>query len=122
MKNKMNKQFAILIMSLALLTSGCVTWQHSAGKILASTALTVDAAMKSWAIYVVTNHPSAVKEASVKDAYGKYQLAMKAASDAYGVAATAKDQSPWLVARDALNVASTTLTALITAFQKVGVR
>jgi hypothetical protein len=95
------------------LAPGCATWQSNAGKVLASTALTVDASMKGWATYVVKNNISDHQQAPVKDAYAKYQLAMTAAQSAYGAAVANGDQSGWVQAQAALTASSTALTQLI---------
>ncbi len=119
----MKKLQTSVALAFVVALMGCATtWQSSAGKVLSSTALTVDAAMKSWAIYVVKFHPPANQEQKVKEAYEKYQVAMKAACEAYSTAIIAKDQSVWMVASSVLTAASGSLTQLITAFQGGGAK
>lgn len=82
-----------LIPLIAMLTLfvGCAifpTWKDAAGKSLATTAQTVDAAMKGWAMYVVTQNPPTNLQAKVRQAYGDYQVSFDAALKTYNVAVT----------------------------------
>src|SRR5262245_43779951 len=84
---------------------GCATtpnWQDSYGKILATTAQTVDAAMKGWAMYVVTGNPPADQQAKVKTAYQEYQAAFDVALNAYNASVALKDASLFEQAQAAL--------------------
>lgn len=101
-----------LLVVLALLPA-CTTFKGNAGKVLSSTALTVDAAMKGWASYVVLNNVPADKQMPVRVAYGQYQTAMAAARDAYVSLALNNDTNAWTVAQQALTAASSNLTKLI---------
>lgn len=102
----------VLLAILALLPA-CATFKSNAGKTLSSTALTVDAAMKGWAAYVVTANVPPDKQMPVRVAYGQYQTAMLAARDAYVTLMTANNQSVWTTAEQALTAASANLTKLI---------
>jgi hypothetical protein len=64
--------------ALALLVIGCVTTQNTAGKLLASTAITVDGVMQGWAAWVVQGQATPPQEVKVKFAYAKYQESMSA--------------------------------------------
>lgn len=110
------KKFIMIPVVLALLAllPACATFKSNAGKTIASTALTVDAAMKGWAAYVVLNNVPADKQAPVRAAYVQYQLAMTAAKDAYVTLMTTGDQAPWNVAGPALTASSTKVTLSIT--------
>lgn len=101
-----------LLCILALMPA-CSTTKGNAAKTLASTALTVDAAMKGWAAYVVMNNVAVDKQQPVRVAYSQYQTAMAAARDAYVTWATTDAQDPWLIAQQALTAASSNLTKLI---------
>lgn len=102
----------VLLAILALLPA-CATFKSNAGKTLSSTAITVDAAMKGWASYVVLNNVPADKQMPVRVAYGQYQTAMAAARDAYVSLALNNDTNAWTVAQQALTAASSNLTKLI---------
>lgn len=67
---------------LGLGATGCET-QNASGRLLASTAITVDSAMQGWGEYVRAGQATAKDEAVVKAAYVKYQACMGAAKAAY---------------------------------------
>lgn len=103
-----------------LLVIGCQSFHQNAGKLLASTALTVDAAMRSWANYRVRNNVSTDAEARVKKAYEQYQLSMDAAQAAYTAMVTSGDKSIWQQAAAILQTSSASLTELIGSFTAGG--
>lgn len=107
-------------LAMVLLMTGCA-WQNTTGKLLATTAQTVDAAMKSWAQYVKINSATDAQQAQVKTAYVKYQASMDAAVVAYEAAVTAKDQTLFSQASSALTASETVLLNLIKLFQSKGV-
>ncbi len=97
--------------------TACTTFQDTAGKVLTTTAATVDKAMQGWATYVVLNQVPEDKQTTVRAAYAKYQLAMAAAEDAYLAGVQSKDQTVYKQAEAALIGASGDLTALIQSFE-----
>lgn len=102
----------ILSVLVAIVFCGCQT----AGKTLAATAVTVDSAMRAWAIYVVDGHATPEQENKVRDVYHKYQLAMQASRDAYSAAAVLKDESIYKRTYVGLNAAKEDIVALIKEF------
>jgi flavin-binding protein dodecin len=110
------KKLYSLILVLVLVGCSTTSWQDAAGKVLATTALTVDATMKGWAYHVVNDSVPQNQQDSVKIAYAKYQLAMEAAKSAYVSAVTVKDSSVFEQAKQALLASSSALTQLIKSF------
>lgn len=96
---------------------GCASIQTNAGKLLATTAMTVDASMKGWAVWVAKGQAAPDEETVVKAAYEKYQTAMAIASNAYAVLVATKDQTAWTQAAATLTANAGNLTKLITQFQ-----
>jgi hypothetical protein len=78
---------------LVLMSAGCRTWQDAAGKSLASASVSVDAAMKGWALWVASGHATPQQEDAVRDALKKYQSAMLVAEDVYAAAIKSKDKN-----------------------------
>lgn len=103
----------LLLPALLLAFTACASFQNTAGKLLASTADTVDAAMRGWATYVVINKVGEDKQLPVRNAYANYQTAMVAAESAYKAAVQSGDQSAWSQASAALTAASGALTTLV---------
>ena len=108
----MNK-LAPFILMFAL---GCASFQTNAGKTLASTAMTVDAAMKAWSKYVDKNGVDPARNLAVKTAYIRYQAAMQTASMVYVHLSQSKDQSQWVDAAANLLRDSQAVVKLIKAF------
>lgn len=105
------KNLVLLGILIALIT-GCATQsslQTKAGKFLTSTAVTVDAAMKGWATYVVLHNTPQEQQTGVRNAYATYQAAMMVATNAYTQAAVAKDMTLFSGASNNLVVAKTIL-------------
>jgi len=109
----------IPIIALAFLV-GCASFQNTAGKLLASTAATVDAAMKGWAAYVVAGGATDDQQKQVRESYGRYQLAMKGAESAYLASVKNADRSGWAAASAALTASSSQILALVQSFQLKG--
>jgi len=115
-------QIAVLVafvgMAVAAMLSSCActTWQDSAGKSLASASVSVDAAMKGWAVWVANGHATLEQEAKVRDAYGKYQAAMRLASNTYQSAVAAKDKSLMKIAMNVVAESRQSFLALIAEF------
>lgn len=111
------KQLQSLFLVALLMASGCATWQDNAGKSLATIAQTVDAAMKSWAIYVNQYPVSDEAQAKVKKTYEQYQSAMAIALSAYNTSVALKDESLYAQASATLTNSKDALLALIKSFQ-----
>lgn len=95
--------------------SGCAS---TGSKVLSSTALTVDAAMRGWAVWTVQGQADAEDEAAVRAAYIQYQLAMQAAESAYLAAVSSGDKDIWDQAKAGLEAARESLLLLIGTFQR----
>lgn len=113
----MKKTMAMAGLALALLVTGCATFQANAGKTLSSVAITVDAAMKGWAAYVVAGGATPDQETQVRAAYHKYQLSMSAAQSAYAALVATGDQPAWTQAASILTATQQQLVGLINSFQ-----
>jgi hypothetical protein len=114
----MRKHIAALAASvvLACLLVGCATTQNTAGRLLASTAITVDGTMQGWANWVVQGQATAEQETKVKAAYTKYQASMSAALAAYNTLAINGDKTVWEQAELVLTQNKTLLLELVKAF------
>ena len=107
---------AVALVVLLASMIGCANLQSNAGKTLATIASTVDGAMKGWAAYVVASgQVSDSQQASVRDAYLKYQACMVTAQAAYNGLASSSDQTAWNQALAALTAAQGTLVQLVSA-------
>ncbi len=111
--NRLGHLGCLGLVALSLMLGGCVTYKQNAGKLLASTALTVDAAMRSWATVVKMGKATDEQQAKVRAAYEKYQMAMTVADAAYTALVSLDDKSLWPLASSQLTDASTSLTTLI---------
>jgi hypothetical protein len=117
----MRTKLSMMVVMAALVCAGCASFQQNAGKTLASIATTVDAAMKSWATYVVvTGKATPAQEAQVKGAYAQYQAAMTSAVAAYGGLSSAAGQPAWNQALATLTGVQTTLLQLVQALTQTG--
>lgn len=101
------------------MSMGCRT-TNVEGRALVSVAITVDHAMRGWATYVAAGQASAKDEEQVKGAYERYQLAMKAAQEAYIAYEGTKDASGWERASVAMKAAQQDLLTLIESFGAAG--
>lgn len=105
----------LLIAGLAMAAaSGCVS--NPAGRALATATTTVDAAMQSWAVYVVDGKATPQQEAVVKDAYTKYQAVELLAEKAYLEATKTGDYTGFDRAKLALAASQLYLIQVIEAF------
>ncbi len=111
------KKFLPLI---AILLLGCASFNNTAGKLLVSAAMTVDASMKGWASYVVAGGSTPEQENEVKTLYKKYQAAMSVAQTAYVAAASGGDKTVWNNASAALTASSGALSSLVQTFMMKG--
>lgn len=106
---KVKVPLCLVAVGLAFVT-GCVSVQDRAGKYLASTAITVDAAMRGYAAWVALHPgPPSPEQATVRAAYMNYQATMMIATNAYAAAVLSKDWSGWDGASNQLFVAKTAL-------------
>lgn len=101
-----------LLCTLAAITllTACGT---TTGKILGTTAQTVDTSMRAWANYVVYAKPGVEAETKVRKAYEAYQSAMGAALAAYATADQTGQKSGFEIASKALAAARGNLLRLI---------
>lgn len=95
--------------------SGCAT-QNAPGRILATTAQTVDSAMQAWASYVALERATPAQESAVRALYAKYQAAESAAQNAYVAGANTSDPSAFAKASAELRAAQTDLLNLVNLF------
>lgn len=107
---------------LALVLSSCATFQGNAGKVLASTSQTVDAAMQSWAQYLKVNPLPPSRQYKVQKAYQNYQVSMAAAEKAYIALAKNGDKNGWQQASIALTASQAEIIAAITAITGKGTK
>lgn len=112
------KALLTFTLCLTLALCGCASWQSTSGKVLTSSALTVDATMKGWAKWSATHPVSEQTHASVRGAYEKYQAAMAVAVEAYADAVNSGERTAWGNAREALELALSALTTLTQSSQK----
>lgn len=106
----------IAVLTCAVLC-GCASFQVTSGKLLASSALSVDAAMKGWAQWVVAGQATTDQESAVKAAYQRYQVSMSLAQSAYTAAVATDDRTAFQRAADVLAANKQALVDLITSFQ-----
>jgi hypothetical protein len=106
----------LAIVGLLAMLTACASFQSTAGKSLASIALTADASMKGWAQWVAAGQVAPDQEAKVKAAYEKYQAAMTLAKTAYANAAVSGDQTGWQAAYDLLTQNQAALIAIVQSF------
>lgn len=85
-----------------MLQSAQTRFEDSAGKFLATTAVTVDNTMTAWAKWVVMGKATPESEAKVRAWYGNYQVAMMKATNAYTVALTVKTPALFTESSNAL--------------------
>ena len=111
--------------STAIFETGCKTTPYKA---VATTQITVQAAMSLWGAYVSANHPPVAQELAVKSAYEKWQSAMAVVCDAgkaYSAAqqANAANQSILLGAlSQAVTDAATDQADIVDLLTKFGVK
>jgi hypothetical protein len=111
----MNKKLILMLMA-TLVCVGCASLEQTAGKVLSSTAITVDATMQGWAQWVAAGQATPEQEGRVKAAYLQYQMSMQVASSSYQIMVTTNDKTQWEKARDALLANSQTLISLVNSF------
>lgn len=108
-----------MVAVMALLV-GCATMTTTAGKLLSSTAITVDGAMQGWAMWVAEGQATMEQGVQVKQAYVKYQASMKVAKAAYGTLVLNGDKSAWDQASAVLQANETALLGLTKSFMTGG--
>lgn len=101
---------------LTLMLTSCKT-TNLEGRLLASTAQTVHAAMQGWAVWVVKGQATEDSEARVRAAYGRYQLAMDAALSCYTVWKQTGEKHYWTRAEITLRTNRETLLNLISSLR-----
>ena len=113
------KKLIPLVAVLALLV-GCATMTTTAGRLLSTTALTVDGAMQGWAMWVAEGQASVEQGVQVKTAYVKYQASMKVAKSAYATLVLNGDKSAWEQAALVLQANEAALLTLTKSFMTGG--
>ena len=109
--------YAVLIIALC---SACTSPRTTSGRLLATSARTVDAAMQAWAQYVVITHPAPEQEARVRAAYEAWQSAMRVAVDAWIATAQRQDDATlaqWDIAWRSLGANEAELLNVIAYFR-----
>lgn len=96
---------------------GCASFQTTSGKFLASTAQSVDLAMKGWALFVVEGKVTAQQQLNVRSAYAMYQRSMLVASNAWETSLTTADKTLWNSASNSVYFSQQGLVNLLTAMQ-----
>lgn len=110
---------ALLCVLCASAFVGCKTSQiDTAGQVLATTAVSVDAAMKGWASYVtISGAATREQQDNVRTLYAHYQSAFSIAQSAYVALATTGDASIWTRAAAALTQSKTALLDYLNLIQ-----
>lgn len=111
------RYLSLLALSLLLLT-GCASLTNTAGKTVATAAVSVDASMQGWMQYVKIKAPPLEQEYKVKALYERWQSAHSAALEAYAVAYKYKDLSLAEAARKTLIECQTELLNTISKLSK----
>lgn len=111
---------AIAAIALMALLIGCATTQDNAGKLLASSAVTVDGAMKGWAAWVAQGQATDDQQAKVRTAYAQYQASMSVAQAAFNTLVATGDASGWQKASTVLTTNQQALMALTQMFVQKG--
>lgn len=110
------KKLIPLIIGLLFITTACNTIKNTGPKVMASTALAVDAAMKSWAVWVVNGHATPAQEQNIRDVYKKYQVSMLIAYNAYTQSVNSGNDSAWKIASTMLDSNKNQLISLVQMF------
>ena len=106
-----------MLAAVAISLVACASFKDTAGRSLASVAITADSAMKGWAQWVALGKATDGQQATVKDAYGKYQASMAIATNAYMAGVITGDTIGWERAASVLEANQVGLISLITTFQ-----
>jgi len=93
----------LITLTLLVINIGCVTTQSTAAKLIASTATTVDNAMKGWATFVVIHGVSEADQQPIRNAYATYQHAMLITKTAYSDLVSLGDKESWAKASTTLS-------------------
>jgi hypothetical protein len=109
----------LLSVFCVLVVLGCATTNtDTAGRLLASTAQTVDAAMKGWAQWVqMSGKATKADQDNVRSLYSNYQTAMSIAQASYIAFATTGDKNVWLRASAALTASKADLLRFLDLIQ-----
>ena len=107
-----------LTAALVLASAGCRSTTNTAGRLLASSVQTVDAAMQAWWTYELLGHATPDQIALARESYAGYQEAEAIAEVSYIEFVKTGDATGWQRAADALRNSQLHLLSLITQFQK----
>ena len=108
------------MIAVAMLMVGCASLTSTAGRLVSTTAVTVDGAMQGWAMWVAEGQSTAEQGIQVRQAYVKYQASMKVAKAAYGTLVLNGDKSAWDQAAVVLQANEAALLALTKSFMTGG--
>lgn len=108
---------ASLLFCISVFNTGCSTTNTQA-KLLASTVLTVDAAVKGWHSFVVAGGGSQEQDAKVQLAYIKYQAFEALAEKALITSMQTGDKTFYTQANIQLQAAQKEILDLVTLFKK----
>lgn len=97
--------------------TGCST-PNAAGRVLSSTALTVDSAMQGWGAWVRAGQATPADEAAVKRAYEVYQASMQVARRAYAAYYNTGDRTIWETAATQLETNRDLLLSIVQQLQQ----
>ena len=107
----MKTLLSILLVSSLLVS--CASYTTTAGKLLTSTAVTVETARQSWVKYVEIHGITQQQDEKARAVYRQYQEAMVLAQSAYASLMKTGDKIAWNDASKSLQAASTYLLAII---------
>lgn len=115
---------ALAAIALTAFLLGCASTQNTAGKLLASSAVTVDGAMRGWAAWVAQGQATDDQQAKVRTAYAQYQSSMAVAQASFNTLVATGDASNWEKASTVLTANQQALMALTQMFvqQKAGTK
>jgi hypothetical protein len=113
------KKLLIIGMAIVAIFAGCKT----AGKLVATSSVTVDKALRAWAVYYVDNEGTAnavtpKQLAAVEKAQSNYYMAEDQAIAAYASFVKNGDEGAWKAATSYLREQQQSLIQLIETFTK----
>src|SRR5258708_16412732 len=109
----------VSVLSLVSLIFGCATFEKNANSAMGAMDIAVTVAKAAWDTYVANGHATPDQIAKANLAFATYQKSKKIFADAmfsYDKAQTTENQTPVLMALDALNYAALDIVDLILLF------
>lgn len=108
---------ALAVAPLGVIITGCGSTPNTkTTKVVGTVTTTVDAAMNGWGAYVRSGKATIEQRNDVRNAYLKYQAAMRIAEQATVTALSNTNAPSYQVALNAASAASVDLIALIESF------